>query len=65
MTVFVVVIEVVTCAQFNPMDDDYFISGSIDGIVRIWDVLRGQVVDWIDNKEIVTAICYRPDGKVI
>lgn len=60
-----VVIEVVTCAQFNPMDDDYFISGSIDGIVRIWDVLRGQVVDWIDNKEIVTAICYRPDGKVI
>lgn len=65
MTLFcVIVIDVVTCGQFNPMDDNYFISGSIDGIVRVWDVLRCQVIDWIDVKEIVTAICYRPDGKV-
>lgn len=53
----------VTCIQFKPTNDDYFISGCIDGMVRIWDVPRCQVVDWADSKEIVTAVCYRPDGK--
>ncbi|XWS46260.1 hypothetical protein CRYUN_Cryun14cG0049400 [Craigia yunnanensis] len=53
----------VTCVQFNPVDDDYFISGSIDGKVRIWAILGCQVVDWTDVTDIVTAVCYRPDGK--
>ncbi|KAL6649075.1 hypothetical protein ACP70R_013299 [Stipagrostis hirtigluma subsp. patula] len=53
----------VTCVQFQPTNDNYFISGCIDGMVRIWDVLRCLVVDWADCKEIVTAVCYRPDGK--
>ncbi|KAM6555522.1 hypothetical protein CsatB_002541 [Cannabis sativa] len=53
----------VTCVQFNPMDDDYFISGSIDGKVRIWGISQCQVVDWTDIREIVTAVCYQPDGK--
>ncbi|XP_074317836.1 putative WD repeat-containing protein C3H5.08c [Silene latifolia] len=55
--------DYVTCAQFNPVDDNYFISGSIDGIIRIWEVFSCQVVHWLDIKEIVTAICYKPDGK--
>ncbi|KAG8073159.1 hypothetical protein GUJ93_ZPchr0006g43590 [Zizania palustris] len=53
----------VTCVQFHPANDNYFISGCIDGMVRIWDVPRCQVVDWTDSKEIVTAVCYGPDGK--
>ncbi|KAF8379751.1 hypothetical protein HHK36_029200 [Tetracentron sinense] len=53
----------VTCVQFNPVDDNYFISGSIDGKVRIWAVPGCQVVDWTDIREIVTAVCYRPDGQ--
>ncbi|XP_062120062.1 uncharacterized protein LOC133834460 [Humulus lupulus] len=53
----------VTCVQFNPVDDDYFISGSIDGKVRIWGISHSQVVDWTDIREIVTAVCYQPDGK--
>ncbi|XP_019415404.1 PREDICTED: WD repeat-containing protein 44-like [Lupinus angustifolius] len=53
----------VTCIQFNPMDDNYFISGCIDGKVRIWAVPDCHVVDWIDTREIVTAVCYRPDGQ--
>lgn len=55
----------VTCVQFNPVDDDSFISGSIDGKVRIWAISGCQVVDWTDINEIVTAVCYRPDGKGI
>lgn len=54
----------VTCVDFNPVDDNYFISGSIDGKVRIWEVRHCKVVDWTDIRDIVTAICYRPDGKV-
>lgn len=53
----------VTCVQFNPSDERYFISGSIDGKVRIWEIPTSRVVKWTDIKEIVTAVCYRPDGK--
>ncbi|CAM8876311.1 unnamed protein product [Rhodiola kirilowii] len=52
----------VTCVHFNPVDDDYFISGSIDGKVRIWGTFKGRVTDWIDVRDVITAICYQPDG---
>ncbi|CAK7348688.1 unnamed protein product [Dovyalis caffra] len=55
--------DYVTCVQFNPVDENYFISGSIDGKVRIWAIPGCRVVDWTDITEIVTAVCYRPDGK--
>ncbi|XP_020188897.1 uncharacterized protein [Aegilops tauschii subsp. strangulata] len=53
----------VTCVQFNPTNDNCFITGSIDGKVRVWDITRCSVVDWADVRDIVTAVCYRPDGK--
>ncbi|TMW88749.1 hypothetical protein EJD97_018148 [Solanum chilense] len=53
----------VTCIQFNPVNDEYFISGSIDGKVRIWAINSCQVLDWTDIRDIVTAVSYRPDGK--
>lgn len=56
--------ESVTCVQFNPVEDRLFISGSIDGKVRIWDILENRVIDWVEIGDMATAICYRPDGKV-
>lgn len=53
-----------TCIQFNPVDDRYFISGSLDEKVRIWSIPDRQVVDWTDLHEIITAACYTPDGQV-
>ncbi|XP_074291743.1 WD repeat-containing protein YMR102C-like [Silene latifolia] len=53
----------VTCIEFNPVDENYFISGSIDGKVRIWEISHCKVVYWTEIKDIVTAICYRPDGQ--
>ncbi|RWR86875.1 POC1 centriolar protein B-like protein isoform X1 [Cinnamomum micranthum f. kanehirae] len=55
--------DYVTCVQFNPADDRYFISGSIDGNIRIWGVLEDRVVDWAKVHDIITAVCYRPDGQ--
>ncbi|KAI8006835.1 WD repeat-containing protein 44 [Camellia lanceoleosa] len=55
--------DFVTCIQFNPVDDRFFISGSIDAKVRIWSIPDRQVVDWNDLHEMVTAACYTPDGQ--
>ncbi|XP_074371346.1 WD repeat-containing protein YMR102C-like [Apium graveolens] len=52
----------VTSSQFNPVDENYFISGSIDGKVRIWGVVEKRVVDWADVRDVITAICYHPTG---
>ncbi|KAA3467629.1 WD repeat-containing protein 44-like isoform X2 [Gossypium australe] len=55
--------DYVTCIQFNPVDDKYFISGSLDAKVRIWSIPDRKVVDWNDLHEMVTAACYTPDGQ--
>ncbi|PIN22725.1 WD40 repeat-containing protein [Handroanthus impetiginosus] len=55
--------DYVTCIQFNPVDDRFFISGSLDAKVRIWSIPDRQVVDWNDLHEMVTAACYTPDGQ--
>ncbi|XP_075501471.1 uncharacterized protein LOC142539715 [Primulina tabacum] len=53
----------VTCVQFNPVDETYFISGSIDGKVRIWGVHKKRVEDWANIRDLVTAVCYQPNGE--
>ncbi|XP_057778916.1 uncharacterized protein LOC130997569 [Salvia miltiorrhiza] len=55
--------DYVTCIQFNPVADNHFISGSLDGKLRIWSVPDRQVVDWTDVHEMVTAASYTPDGQ--
>ncbi|KAL7133832.1 hypothetical protein ABFS83_12G166500 [Erythranthe nasuta] len=55
--------DYVTCIQFNPVDDNYFMSGSLDGKVRIWNIPARKVVDWTDLHEMVTAASYTPDGQ--
>ncbi|CAM0901734.1 unnamed protein product [Alopecurus aequalis] len=56
--------DYVTCIQFNPVDDNFFISGSLDEKVRIWNVQDRKIEDWNDLHEMVTAACYSPDGQV-
>lgn len=45
-----------TCIQFNPTDDRFFISGSLDTKVRIWSIPDRQVVDWNDVHEMVKLV---------
>ncbi|KAI7983039.1 WD repeat-containing protein 44 [Camellia lanceoleosa] len=53
----------VTCIQFNPADDRYFISGSLDAKVHIWSIPDRQVADWNVLHEMATAACYTPNGE--
>nr|KYP47495.1 WD repeat-containing protein 44 [Cajanus cajan] len=55
--------DYVTCVQFNPMDEDYFITGSLDAKVRMWNISARLVVDWTDIHEMVTAVAHTPDGQ--
>ncbi|GBG59391.1 hypothetical protein CBR_g38417 [Chara braunii] len=55
--------DFVTCVDFNPVDDKFFISGSFDDKLRIWNIPDFSVADWTDVREIVTTACYTRDGK--
>lgn len=52
------------CLDFNPVDDKYFISGSLDNKIRIWNIPEHRVIDWTDMREMVTACTYTGDGSV-
>ncbi|XP_057768995.1 vegetative incompatibility protein HET-E-1-like [Salvia miltiorrhiza] len=53
----------VTCVQFNPADESHFISGCIDGKVRIWGIPSKRVEEWANVQDLVTAVCYQPNGR--
>ncbi|KAL0043328.1 hypothetical protein WJX79_001633 [Trebouxia sp. C0005] len=54
--------DFVTALDFHPADDKFFLSGSIDGKVRMWNIPDQRVVDWADVHEMVTAVNFSPDG---
>jgi WD40 repeat protein len=45
------------------VDENYFLSGSLDAKIRIWSIQDRHVVEWSDLHEMVTAACYTPDGQ--
>jgi WD repeat-containing protein 44 len=54
--------DFVTAIDFHPTDDKLFISGSIDGKVRLWNVPDQRVMSWQDVHEMVTAVGYGRDA---
>ncbi|THG18099.1 hypothetical protein TEA_024564 [Camellia sinensis var. sinensis] len=57
--------ECISVFQHNDYaNENYFMSGSINGKARIWGVTERQVVDWADVRD-VTARCYHPDAKLM
>eukprot|EP00850_Spirogloea_muscicola_P004768 SM000021S06401 [mRNA] locus=s21:40363:45979:+ [translate_table: standard] len=52
-----------TCIDFDPMDDKYFLSGSLDQKLRIWSVPQSRVIEWADAREMITAGTYTHDGQ--
>ncbi|KAK9791592.1 hypothetical protein WJX73_008422 [Symbiochloris irregularis] len=55
--------DFVTALDFHPVDDKFFISGSIDGKVRVWNIPEQKVQDWADVHEMVTAVAWSHNGE--
>ena len=52
----------VCCVVFS-RDETYFASCSLDGTIRLWDALTGDVVSVLDSEGgPVYAIAFSPDG---
>lgn len=54
--------DFVTAIAFNPVNDKYFLSGSLDGKLRFWNIPDHRVADWVDIGEMVTAASFNSDG---
>lgn len=57
-------IDFVTCVAFLPKDDRYFLSGSLDGKLRMWHIPDKKVAVWNDTeKKYITAMTFVKSGK--
>uniref|UniRef100_A0AAF5D6Q1 WD repeat-containing protein 44 n=1 Tax=Strongyloides stercoralis TaxID=6248 RepID=A0AAF5D6Q1_STRER len=59
--------DFVTGVAFLPKDDKYFISGSMDGKVRLWHIPDKKVVLWneVEGSKFITALTFVKNGKYI
>jgi WD40 repeat protein len=58
--------DAVTAVEFNPLHDRYFVSGCFDRRIRVWDIIPdGQVREWAQAPDTVTALTVSPDGQTV
>lgn len=62
-------IEFVTATVFHPRNDQFFISGSLDGKIRVWNIPEKKVALWNEvsagANKLITAASYCQNGKFI
>ncbi|XP_008567629.1 PREDICTED: WD repeat-containing protein 44 [Galeopterus variegatus] len=59
-------IDFVTAITFHPRDDRYFLSGSLDGKLRLWNIPDKKVALWneVDGQtKLITAANFCQNGK--
>ncbi|XP_004614522.2 WD repeat-containing protein 44 isoform X2 [Sorex araneus] len=59
-------IDFVTAVAFHPRDDRYFLSGSLDGKLRLWNIPDKKVALWneVDGQtKLITAANFCQNGK--
>lgn len=58
----------VTSIRFHPLDSGRFISGSSDGMLRLWNIAEYKVIastSIASEKDIFTALCFSDNGETI
>ncbi|PAV85057.1 hypothetical protein WR25_04496 [Diploscapter pachys] len=59
-------VDIVTCVAFLPKDDRYFISGSLDGKLRLWHIPDKRVAVWNEIQvKFITALAFVKGGKFV
>lgn len=58
--------------SFHPIDDRYFVSGCLDGKLRLWNISDKKIISWNDlknqnkqNYNFITAISFCQGGKTV
>jgi WD40 repeat protein len=54
--------DFVTCAVFHPRDDRYFLSGSLDGKLRLWNITIKKVQHFAEVPGLITACSFTESG---
>ena len=56
--------DFVTAVAWHPVEDRYFVSGSFDKKLRIWNIPEHRVVEWAQTSNIITAATFNPNGNM-
>ncbi|CAG8446899.1 2224_t:CDS:2 [Ambispora leptoticha] len=58
--------DIVTAIAFHPKDDRFFLSGSLDCKLRLWNIPEKRVAHWneLADSQLVTAVGFTADGKI-
>eukprot|EP00842_Homolaphlyctis_polyrhiza_P003051 jgi/Hompol1/3747/HPOL_003342-RA len=58
--------DCVTGVSFHPFDDRLFVSGSLDGRVRLWSISEKKLKYWSEIQQSkVTAVTFNRDGSTV
>jgi len=56
--------DFVTSIVFHPIDDRFFLAGSLDSKLRLWSILDKSVAFWNEVPDLITAVAFTPDGRM-
>lgn len=56
--------DFVTSIVFHPIDDRFFLAGSVDSKFRLWSIPDKCVAFWNEVPDIITAVAFTPDGRI-
>ncbi|KAJ9081490.1 hypothetical protein DSO57_1014036 [Entomophthora muscae] len=59
-------VDFVTSVAFHPKNDRYFLSGSLDCRIRLWNIPEKKVASWAElpDSNLVTAVGFSPSGRL-
>lgn len=56
--------DFVTSIAFHPKDDRFFLSGCLDGRIRLWNIPEKKVTFWneLPDSNLITAVAFTNNG---
>lgn len=55
--------DFVPSVQFHPMDDRFFLAGSLDSKLRLWSIPDKSIAYTASVPDMITAVAFSPDGR--
>lgn len=55
----------VTASLFHPKNNNIFVTGSIDGQIRVFDISEVKIIGQLEADDGITAVAYSPSGELL